>query len=181
MAEGVKHDGGKLRYELIPPELLEGIAWVLTHGAKKYGDRNWELGIKYSRIFGALMRHMWAWWGGEDLDKESGKSHLWHAGCELAFLIAFETRERTDLDDRVLEAGNDVLQKHSQEAAQGLAHREDEQSVQAGDSGRVVQRPEGGLVGGVQVRGSAGERVYYRAGGAIPPAAGVDRGSVRRG
>lgn len=99
MTEGVKHDGGKTRYELLPPEALEGIAQVLTFGAGKYGDRNWEAGMKWSRVYGACMRHLWAWWRGEKEDAETGRSHLWHAGCCIAFLIAYEQRS-TGEDDR---------------------------------------------------------------------------------
>ena len=99
MTQGVKHDGGKARYELLPPELLQGVSEILTFGAAKYSDRNWENGMKWSRVFGALMRHMWAWWAGEKSDPETGKSHLWHAGCCIAFLIAYEARN-TGEDDR---------------------------------------------------------------------------------
>jgi hypothetical protein len=90
--QGVKFDEDKLRMELLPPELLEGVADILTFGAKKYSDRNWEDGMSWGRVFGALMRHLWRWWSGENLDKETGKSHLWHAGCCIAFLIAYEAR-----------------------------------------------------------------------------------------
>lgn len=90
--EGTKFDQGKLRFDLLPPELLISVSDILTFGANKYGDRNWEKGMKWSRPFGALMRHMWAWWRGEQVDPETGKSHLWHAGCNIAFLIAYEDR-----------------------------------------------------------------------------------------
>lgn len=90
--EGNKHDQNKTRYDLLPPELLEGTAAILTFGANKYGDRNWELGMAWGRPFGALMRHMWAWWRGEGKDPETGKSHLWHAACCIAFLMAYEER-----------------------------------------------------------------------------------------
>lgn len=89
---GRKYDGGKARLELLPPELLLGVGEVLRFGAGKYDDRNWEQGMKWSRVFGALMRHMWKWWGGEENDPETGMSHLWHAGCNIAFLIAYEER-----------------------------------------------------------------------------------------
>lgn len=91
--EGRKDDGGKARYDLIPPELLEATAAVLTFGAAKYGERNWEKGMNWGRPFAALMRHMWAWWRGEKADPETGMSHLWHASCCIAFLIAFEQRK----------------------------------------------------------------------------------------
>jgi hypothetical protein len=106
---GVKYDSGKERLELIPPELLFSIGKVLTYGAKKYKDRNWEVGMSWSRVFGALMRHMWAWWGGLGpttenfvfgvVDEETKFSHLWHAGCCIAFLIAYEERKVGE-DDR---------------------------------------------------------------------------------
>lgn len=96
---GRKDDQAKPRYDLIPPELLEALADVLTYGANKYGARNWERGMAWGRPFGALMRHMWAWWRGEKADAETGRSHLWHAACCLAFLIAYEMRQ-VGLDDR---------------------------------------------------------------------------------
>jgi hypothetical protein len=96
---GHKDDQDKVRMELIPPELLEAVGEILTIGAEKYADRNWEHGMKWSRPFGALMRHMWAWWRGEDKDPETGRSHLWHAGCCIAFLIAYEARGDGE-DDR---------------------------------------------------------------------------------
>ena len=99
MSEGVKHDTGKLPYDLLAPEYLEGTADILAFGAGKYGARNWEAGMAWSRPFAALMRHMWAWWRGEHLDAETGKSHLWHASCCLMFLVAYEAR-KTGKDDR---------------------------------------------------------------------------------
>lgn len=99
VAAGRKDDADKPRYDLLPPEALDAIAQVLTYGAAKYAPRNWELGMSWGRVFGALMRHMWAWWRGEARDPETGFSHLWHAGCCIAFLIAYEAR-KTGTDDR---------------------------------------------------------------------------------
>lgn len=97
--EGVKHDSGKPRFELLAPEALEGTARILTFGATKYADRNWEKGMKWSRVFGALMRHLWAWWRGQHADPETGESHLHHAACCIMFLQAYEAREIGE-DDR---------------------------------------------------------------------------------
>lgn len=97
--EGIKHDQGKVPYELLAPELLDGVSRVLQFGAAKYAPRNWELGMAYGRVFGALMRHLWAWWRGVSADPETGFSHLWHAGCCLMFLIAYEARN-VGTDDR---------------------------------------------------------------------------------
>lgn len=96
---GWKMDAGKPRLDLLAPEMLFGVSEILAFGAAKYGERNWEAGMSWGRCFGALMRHMWAWWRGEKADAETGKSHLLHAGCCLMFLIAYEERA-VGTDDR---------------------------------------------------------------------------------
>jgi hypothetical protein len=96
---GTKHDKDKLPYHLLPSDAVEAILEVMAFGATKYAPRNWELGMDWSRPFAALMRHMWAWWRGEELDPETGLSHLAHAGCCVLFLIAYE-RRGIGLDNR---------------------------------------------------------------------------------
>lgn len=95
----IKYDQGKSRYELLPSDALEGIARVFTYGAEKYGVRNWEKGLSWSRLFGATMRHLWAWWRGEETDMESGFSHLDHAAASILMLSA-SVRRRMGEDDR---------------------------------------------------------------------------------
>ncbi len=90
--EGIKFDSEKIRVDLLPPDALEEISKVLTYGAAKYGDRNWELGMDWNRPYGALLRHLWAWWKGEDYDPESGIHHLAHAGCNILFLLSYMKR-----------------------------------------------------------------------------------------
>jgi hypothetical protein len=92
LTEGRKDDDGKPRFDLLPPEFLEDTAKVLTFGAMKYQPRNWEKGMAWGRVFGAMMRHMWSWWRGQKLDPETGLPHLAHAACCVAFLMAFEAR-----------------------------------------------------------------------------------------
>jgi len=88
---GTKFDGGKNRLDLIPPACIEGIGRVLTFGAKKYAPYNWSKGIKYSRIIGAIKRHLLAIEKGEDIDPESGLLHIHHVACNVAFLQTFQT------------------------------------------------------------------------------------------
>ena len=100
----VKFDQEKLRYDLIPPEVEHALAAVLTFGAKKYGDRNWEQGLAWNRVYAALRRHIAAWYaahlnGEYGTDPETGLSHLAHAACCIAFLLTYEARER-GTDDR---------------------------------------------------------------------------------
>lgn len=92
MSEGRKDDTGKDPWDLVPFDALRGIVKVLRFGAGKYAPRNWEQGMDWSRPFSACLRHLTAWWGGERKDPETGFSHLWHAGCCILFLIAYEIR-----------------------------------------------------------------------------------------
>lgn len=96
---GIKHDEGKPRLDLLSKVFLWGIAVILTEGVTEYGAHNWRGGMAWSRPYAALLRHLTAWWAGEDLDPKSGKSHLYHAGCELMFLTEYEAT-KTGQDDR---------------------------------------------------------------------------------
>lgn len=97
--EAVKHDGEKLPLHLLPPDALEAIAEILAFGAKKYAPRNWEKGMAWSRIYRACLGHLFAWFMRRGPDAETGKSHLWHAGCCILFLITYELRN-VGQDDR---------------------------------------------------------------------------------
>lgn len=83
---GVKFDHAKQRTDLLDPVAVKGLVSVLTYGAKKYGDRNWEKGMKWSRPYGAILRHLLAFWEGEEIDSESGLPHLDHVGANWMFL-----------------------------------------------------------------------------------------------
>jgi len=97
--KAIKHDQDKPRMELLSPAWIEGVARVMAFGAKKYEDHNWRKGFKSSRVLGAALRHVFAYLGGEDLDPETGLSHLLHASCCLQF--AYETQlVKPELDDR---------------------------------------------------------------------------------
>ncbi len=92
VTEGVKLDTNKDPWHLAPFDAITAIVKVLAFGAKKYAPRNWEKGMDWSRLYSALMRHLVAWWSGEKADSDTGYSHLWHAGCCILFLIAYEIR-----------------------------------------------------------------------------------------
>jgi len=84
------YDEGKIPLQLLPPEALFEIAKGLQFGAEKYSDPyNWRKGMEWGRTFGSLKRHLEKWWGGEDIDEESGVHHLGLAGCRLLFLISY--------------------------------------------------------------------------------------------
>lgn len=83
---GVKHDKEKPMMHLIPLDVMEDVARVLTFGAKKYGEGNWAEGIESGRLLGGVLRHLTAYQKGELTDPESGLPHLSHAICGMLFL-----------------------------------------------------------------------------------------------
>lgn len=96
---GKKFDQGKPDLSLLSSKALLEIAKVMDEGAKKYGAQNWRNGIKWSRVYAAIQRHLLAWLDGETYDKETGINHLAHAGCGIMFLLEY-AQTHGDLDDR---------------------------------------------------------------------------------
>lgn len=97
--EGLRFNEGKLRVDLITPEITKGIAEVLTFGANKYGDSNWCKGQKWSKVIASLKRHLLAIESGEDFDKESGLKHINHVLCNAGFLTTYY-KTHPEYDDR---------------------------------------------------------------------------------
>ena len=80
--------GAKLaRYDLMPVDALRELAEHYGKGEKKYpteaGIPNFRKGYDISLSYAALQRHANQFWGGEDIDTETGSSHMiaaaWHA------------------------------------------------------------------------------------------------------
>lgn len=90
---GRKDDTGKLRWDLLPFRALQEVVEVLTYGALKYDDNNWQkVPDARRRYFAASLRHLVSWWEGERFDKQSGFHHLAHACCCILFLLYFELK-----------------------------------------------------------------------------------------
>lgn len=87
--EGARHNAGKVRFDLLPANAMLQTARVFSMGAEKYGDRNWELGMDWSKVTASLERHLQAFKRGEDYDKESGELHMAHVVANALFLLEY--------------------------------------------------------------------------------------------
>jgi hypothetical protein len=96
---GVKYDDGKPDLSYVSLMLMEEVARVREFGAKKYSRNNWLKGFKYNRSIAAALRHIMAFKDGEDLDSESGLSHIGHAICCLEHLLN-DFKNHKENDDR---------------------------------------------------------------------------------
>lgn len=81
------------------PVLMElGIA--MQEGACKYGRHNYRvIGVRGSVYYDATMRHLMSWWEGEDIDPDSGLSHVTKAIASLVVLRDAMLQEKFN-DDR---------------------------------------------------------------------------------
>lgn len=93
-----KADAGKLQLTLVPPALIEAVAVVRMYGNAKYpegGSDNWKQ-VEKERYRNALFRHMLKYFQEPyGVDTESGLPHLYHAACNIAFLLAMEIQDGT--------------------------------------------------------------------------------------
>lgn len=86
----IKHDQNKIMMSLVDPDFITGVADILTFGAKKYAKNNWQKNTEIDRYKDSLLRHLYAYLGGEMNDPESGKPHLDHIATNIMFLRYFE-------------------------------------------------------------------------------------------
>ncbi len=98
-ATAKRFDKDKAPLDLLPTEPLLGVAMVLAFGATKYGRNNWLGGMVWSRVLGSLLRHIFKFMAGEDLDSESGLPHVDHIATNALFLSQY-FRSHKKLDDR---------------------------------------------------------------------------------
>ena len=103
VGHGLRFNKGKLRYDLVEPRAHRDMVKVLTYGAKKYFDRNWENGLTWTSVIASAKRHLAAIELGEDYDfdpecegcktgfceKHSGELHVANLACNVHFLNAF--------------------------------------------------------------------------------------------
>jgi hypothetical protein len=99
-----KTDSGKRRFSLLPVQPLLDAIDVLEFGAKRYGDYNWQKGFEWTAMYNAALRHLTAWFEGEDNAEDSNLNHLAHAMVNLMFLLVFRNTHK-EMDNRPSKKG----------------------------------------------------------------------------
>jgi hypothetical protein len=95
-AVGIK----KVPFSTLSAPVVMEMAIAMLEGALKYGRHNYRVkGVRASVYYDALMRHITAWWEGEDIDAESGMHHLVKAMTTLLVLRDAMVRHKW-VDDR---------------------------------------------------------------------------------
>lgn len=88
--EGLRHNNGKPRYDLIHPVAERGLVDVLTKALDKYPEFNWERGMSWRTVVASLKRHLAAFEMGEEYDEESGLLHIDHVQANAHFLSTYQ-------------------------------------------------------------------------------------------
>jgi hypothetical protein len=103
----------------LPPLVELGLAFM--EGGRKYGSHNYRaMGVKASVYFDAIMRHLFAWWEGQDVDEDSGVSHVTKAIACLFVLRDAQLNNKCD-DDRPIGSGIDFAAANK--AAEGILEK----------------------------------------------------------
>ncbi len=67
----------KVPMSVIPAEVIMEIGLGMLEGARKYGRHNYRVsGVLASVYYDAAMRHLMAWWEGQDIDPASQLNHI---------------------------------------------------------------------------------------------------------
>lgn len=85
---------GKGRPDLITPFALTRLAKHYENGSKKYADRNWEKGMKFSRYTASIFRHLIAWMKGDE-----SEDHLAAIAWNAFAIMHHQELKQTELDD----------------------------------------------------------------------------------
>lgn len=84
----------------VPMNVVAEMGVGMLEGAAKYGRHNYRgVGVRASVYFDATLRHLIAWWEGEDTDPDSGMPHVAKALCSLAVLRDAQLQGKVQ-DDR---------------------------------------------------------------------------------
>ena len=95
----------KIPLHLVPPALMIGAAEAMADGARKYGPYNFrDSGIAASVYMGAIERHLFSWWDGEDNTRDSNIHHLKAIAADIGLMLDAMAKG-TFVDDRPTTGG----------------------------------------------------------------------------
>lgn len=85
----------------VPMPVMFEVGTAMLEGACKYARHNYRVaGVRSSVYFDATQRHLAAWWEGEDIDPDSGMSHITKAIASLVVLRDAQINRMVANDDR---------------------------------------------------------------------------------
>lgn len=114
----------KWRYfTTIPMTVMAEVGAALFEGARKYGRHNYRsAGVRSSVYVDAAIGHIMQWWEGEDIDADSGLSHITKSITSLVVLRDAMIQDMLT-DDRPPKAKLDSVRADLQKAIDEMFDR----------------------------------------------------------
>lgn len=82
----------------VPGPVLMEVGLGMAEGAIKYGRHNYRaVGVRTSVYYDAAMRHLMSFWEGEDIDPDSGISHV--SKCIATLVVLRDAMIQNKLND----------------------------------------------------------------------------------
>ena len=88
-------DADDHRFDLVSPFGLFRLAKIYAEGAKKYGDRNWELGQPIGDVLNHAERHLQMWKKGD-----RSEDHLAKVAWGMFAIMHYEENPNEEKDDQ---------------------------------------------------------------------------------
>ena len=77
----------KVPFSVLSAPVMGELGLAMFEGARKYGRHNYRIaGVRASIYYDACLRHLMAWWEGEDIDADSKMCHVVKAMACLMIL-----------------------------------------------------------------------------------------------
>ena len=77
----------KVPFSTVSAPVIAELGLAMLEGDRKYGRHNYRVaGVRASVYYDACLRHLMAWWEGEDIDEDSGLSHVVKAATCMVVL-----------------------------------------------------------------------------------------------
>ena len=103
--EAPKDLEGKKDWSLLPAAELENIIDVYQFGVDKYGRESWKAGFQYHKIYAAALRHLTAFWRGQDVNMEDGGLYHLAQVAWNALTLLWMLKNGVGVDDRPTKGG----------------------------------------------------------------------------
>lgn len=106
----------KAPFSTIPAPVLAETGLAMLEGALKYGRHNYRAaGVRASVYYDAALRHLTAFWEGQDTDSDSGLSHL--VKCIACCVVLRDSQRQGNwVDDRPPKTPGDWVKELNEHA-----------------------------------------------------------------
>jgi len=110
----------KVPTHYIPTGPLLELGLAMMEGGRKFGSHNYrDMGVKHSVYHDAIVRHLKAYWEGEDIDPDSGLHHLIKImGC--CVVMRDSMLMGNDIDDRPIRYPDGLNMKFYNQLAEDI-------------------------------------------------------------